>query len=96
MEIRILSRRGISIRAIARDLRISRNTVRRYLCEEAVTAPERRVPVRPRQLEPYGDWIRWCIEGATPTRLLATALHREVSAIGFDVTSRTVKRFPRC
>ena len=33
MEIRILHRQGRSIRAIARDLKVSRETVRRYLRE---------------------------------------------------------------
>ncbi len=31
VEIKILSRRGLSVRAIAKELGISRNTVRKYL-----------------------------------------------------------------
>lgn len=93
MEIRILSRQGMSIRAIARELGISRNTVRKYLRGEAVKAPERRGPGRPRKLEPYEDWIRRRVEGAAPIRLPSTVLHREVAAMGFDGTSRTVQRF---
>jgi len=93
MEIRILSRRGMSIRAIARELQISRNTVRKYLRGEAVKAPARRGPGRPRKLEPYEDWIRRRVEGAAPIRLPATVLHREVAAMGFDGTPRTVQRF---
>jgi len=93
MEIRILSRRGMSIRAIARELAISRNTVRKYLRGEAVKVPGRRGPGRPRKLEPYEDWIRRRVEGAAPIRLPATVLHREVAAMGFDGTVRTVRRF---
>lgn len=48
MEIRILARRGLGIRAIARELDISRNTVRRYLRGEAVREPGQRGPGRPR------------------------------------------------
>jgi transposase len=44
-------------------------------------------------LEPYEDWIRRRVEGAAPIRLPATVLHREVRAMGFDGTSRTVQRF---
>jgi transposase len=36
VEIRILARQGKSIRAIARELGISRNTVRRYLRDREV------------------------------------------------------------
>lgn len=93
MEIRILSRRGMSIRAIARELKISRNTVRKYLRGEAVKTPERHGPGRPRKLAPYEDWIRRRVAGAAPIRLPATVLHREVAAMGFDGTSRTVQRF---
>jgi transposase len=93
MEIRILSRRGVSIRGISRELGISRNTVRKYLRGEAVKPVERRGPGRPRKLEAYEDWIRRRVDGAAPIRLPATVLHREVSAMGFDGTERTVRRF---
>lgn len=42
MEIRILARRGMGIRAIARELEISRNMVRRYLRGKAVVEAGRR------------------------------------------------------
>ena len=48
-EIRILSRWGLGIRAIARELGISRNTVRKYLRGEAVKSAGRRRPGRPRK-----------------------------------------------
>ena len=37
-EIRILSRRGMSVRRMARELRISRNTLRKYLYGEVMQA----------------------------------------------------------
>lgn len=93
MEIRILSRQGMGIRKIARELGVSRNTVRRYLRGEALKAVAQRGPGRPRKLEPYEDWLRRRVEGAAPIRLPATVLHREVQAMGFDGTERTVRRF---
>lgn len=93
LEIRILSRQGMSIREITRTLGISRNTVRKYLRGEAVTDPEHRGPGRPRKLEPYEDWIKRRVEAAAPIMLPATVLHREISAMGFDGTVRTVRRF---
>lgn len=47
IKIRILSRRGMSIREIARELKISRNTVRKYSCGETVKDGGRRGPGRP-------------------------------------------------
>ena len=93
LEIRILSRRGLSIRGIARELGISRNTVRKYLRGEAVNEPERRGPGRPRKLAPYEDWIKRRVEAAAPIILPATVLHREITAMGYDGTARTVRRF---
>jgi transposase len=93
MEINILSRRGMSIRGIARKLGIPRNTVRKYLRGEAVTEVERRGPGRPRKLAPYEDWLRRRVAGAAPIRIPATVLHREIAAMGFDGTARTVRRF---
>jgi transposase len=93
MEIRILSRRGMSIRSMAKELGISRNTVRKYLRGEALSEVCRRGPGRPRKLAPYEDWLRRRVAGATPIRLPATVLHREIAAMGFDGTERTVRRF---
>jgi len=93
MEIRLLARRGLGIRAIARELGISRNTVKRYLRGEAVRPPGARGPGRPRKLGPYEDWLRRRVEKALPVRLPATVLHREIAAMGFDGTVRTVRRF---
>lgn len=93
MEIKILSRRGLSIRGIARELGVSRNTVRKYLRGEAVKVAGRRGPGRPRKLEPYEDWLRRRVEAAAPFRLPATVLCREIRAMGYDGTERTVRRF---
>ena len=49
MEIRIQSRRGMSIRAIGGELNVSRNTVRKYLRDEAVSRASSRGPGRPRK-----------------------------------------------
>lgn len=93
MEIRILFRRGMSVRAIARELRISRNTVRKYLRGKAVKAAAERGPGRPRKLVPYEDWLRRRVTAAAPIRLPATVLHREIVAMGYTGTERTVRRF---
>lgn len=93
MEIKLLARQGLGIRAIARELGISRNTVKRYLRGEALKPPGARGPGRPRKLGPYEDWLRRRVEGAAPLRLPATVLHREIAAMGFHGTVRTIQRF---
>jgi transposase len=93
MEIKILARQGMSIRGIGRELGISRNTVRKHLRGEAVKPPDQRGPGRPRKLAPYEDWLRKRVANADPVRLPATVLHREIAAMGYDGTERTVRRF---
>lgn len=92
-EIRTLSRHGMSIRKIASELGISRNTVRKYLSGNAVAEVRERGPGRPRTLGPYEDWLRRRVKAADPIRLPATVLHREIAAMGFDGSERTVRRF---
>lgn len=93
MEIRIMARQGIGVRAIARDLGISRNTVRRYLREGEAEPGPVAGPGRPSELAPYQDWLRRRVEAAAPRRLPATALHREIAAFGYTGSVRTVRRF---
>jgi len=84
LEIRILHRQGRSIHAIARDLKVSRETVRKYL-----RAPDRepgygpRAP-RPSKLDPFKDYIRMRIREAAPRRLPATVYLREIRALGYE------------
>jgi transposase len=55
VEIRVLSRQGKSIRAIVQTLRVSRNTVRRYLrCGEV---PRYRREARATKLDSYKQYI---------------------------------------
>jgi transposase len=84
LEIRILHRQGKSIRAIARDLQVSRETVRKYLREperEPGYAP--RAP-RPSKLDPFKDYIRMRIRESAPRRLPATVYLREIRALGYE------------
>ena len=65
MEIRVLHRQGMGIRAIARELGMSRKTVRRYL-----EAPDARRygprAARPTKLSPFEAYLRERIEAARP------------------------------
>ena len=84
MEIKVLHRRGIGVRAIARELGVSRNTVRRYLrCPEVEPVYAARAP-RPSKLDPFKKRLKARIAEASPRRLPATVHLRELQELGYD------------
>lgn len=83
MEIKILHKQGMSSRAIARELGISRNTVKRYL--QAKSEPPQYTP-RPAVaslLDEYRDYIRQRIADAHPYKIPATVIAREIRDQGY-------------
>lgn len=96
LEIQILARQGHGVCSIARELGISRNTVRRYLRgERPPEATPRQGLGRPRNLVRFEDWLARRVAAAALFRIPATVLHREVVAMGCDGAERTVRRFVR-
>jgi transposase len=83
VEIRVMARRGEAVRAIAKRLGCSRNTVRRYLREADARRYKPRAP-RPCKLEPYKNYLRERIEQARPRWIPATVLLREIGERGYD------------
>lgn len=84
MEIHVLHKRGMSIRAIAKEFGISRNTVRRHL--KADVAPPRYSP-RPAVssvLDDFRPYIQKRIHEAHPFRLPATVICREIREQGYQ------------
>lgn len=82
MEVRILHRQGKSIRAIAQELGISRNTVRKYLRNEIEPAYSAR-PERPGKLEAFQTYLQERVKAAHPAILPATVLFRELQERGY-------------
>ena len=83
--------RGWSVRRIARELRISRNTVRKYLRSPGVPKekPRRR---RESKLDPYVEYIdRRLSEGLYNCEVLL----RELEARGYDGSVATLRRYVR-
>src|SRR5690606_29560405 len=83
VEIRVLARQGHGIKAIARELGLSRNTVRKYLREDSQTPRYRRGERRPCKLEPFKVYLKMRIEAAQPHWIPATVLLREIQAQGY-------------
>ena len=82
MEIKVLARRGVPVREIARQLGCSRNTVKRYLNDANAVRYGPRSP-RPTKLDPYKAYVVERIEAARPHWIPAAVLHRELRARGY-------------
>lgn len=82
MEIRVLSRQGKSIRGIAKELGVSRNTVRDYLREPGRRRYGPRLP-RATKLDPYRSYLESRIAAAHPRWIPATVLLREIREQGY-------------
>jgi transposase len=77
VEIRVLARQGKTIKAIERELGVSRNTVRKYLRCDDPPAYGPRTP-RVTKLDPYKSYLLERIEAARPDWIPATVLLREI------------------
>ena len=95
MEIHVLHRQGMGIRAIAKKLNISRNTVRQYLRNVAKTPHYKPRQARPSKLEPFYAYLRQRIEAAKPHWIPATVLYREIQAQGYQGKEGILKNYLR-
>ncbi|KAF1366351.1 transposase [Yokenella regensburgei] len=83
MEIKVLHKRGMSIRAIARELGISRNTVRSHLKAKSETPQYSPRPASSSLLDEYRDYISKRISDAHPYKIPATVIAREIQERGY-------------
>jgi transposase len=84
VEIRVLKRQGLSIRAIARETGLSRVTVRRHLQDpEAASRYGPREP-RPTKLGPHIEYLLARVQAARPAWIPAAVLLREIRERGYD------------
>jgi transposase len=92
VEIKVLARQGKRIREIARELGVSRNTVRKYL--RSPTSPQYgpRSP-RPTKLAPYEAYLVGRIEAAKPDWIPAVVLYREARERGYPGGLTQLKQF---
>lgn len=82
VEMWVLKKQGRSIRQIAREMGMARNTVRRYLREPRTVRYGPREP-RPCKLDAYRAFLHERIEQARPDWIPATVLLREIQAAGY-------------
>jgi len=92
VEIHVMHRQGMSIKAISRELGASRNTVRRYLRSKTVPEPRAR-SAKPTKLDGYRRYLKARVEAAHPDWIPATVLFDEITALGYEGCVRSVSGY---
>jgi transposase len=82
VEIQVLKRQGFSLRKIAAEVGCAINTVRSHLVRGEAPKYERKVK-RQSKLGPHEAYLRARQEAATPERIPATVLLREIAERGY-------------
>lgn len=91
VEVKVLARQGKGVREIARELGVSRNTVRRYLRGAEPGYSER--GKRPCKLDPHREYVRERLAAAAPDVIPATVLLRELRVRGYTGGISQLKAF---
>jgi len=92
LEVRVLHRHGRSIREIARETGVSRNTVRRYLRDEEAARYKPRPP-RPTKLDPFKRHLIERVGAAAPEAIPASVLLMELRERGYPGGYTMLKLF---
>jgi len=92
VEIEVLHRRGMGVRAISRETGVARNTVRTIIrgMSDGRYGPR---SARPGKLDEYKDYLRERLRGAGKIHLTATVLLREIRADGYGGGITQLKEF---
>jgi len=94
VEIHVMHRQGKSIKAISRELGVSRNTVRRYLRSQTVLSTQER-PGRTTKLDGFRGYLKARVEAARPDWIPATVLFDEIAALGYSGCLTSVRGYLR-
>ena len=94
MEIKILHKQGKSIRQIARDMCLSKNTVKKYLSKESAPKYKARIAL-PSKLDKYKEYLKKRIDGAKPHVIPATVLLKEIQEQGYEGKLTILRYFIR-
>lgn len=92
VEIRVLARQGMKIKEIVRELGVSRNTVRKYLRDDAAPGYKSRA-ARPTKLDAYKSYVLERVSSARPDWIPAVVLFREISDLGYTGGLTQLKAF---
>jgi len=95
VEIHVLHRQGLSIRRIAKELNVSRNTVWSYLKDIHRVSAYAPRPSIPSKLDPFKSYLKERIDAATPYWIPASVLFREIQLMGYDGQVGILKNYIR-
>jgi transposase len=95
MELAVLRKHGASIRELARVTGHSRNTVRRYLRGGGTAERRKAAAKRSEKLDSFQDYIVARMSAASPARIPAAVLFREIKERGCQGGETRVKQFVR-
>ena len=89
--IKVLKKQGQSIKGIARETGLARNTVRKYLKRDTSTPAYERKVTRSGKLDPFKGYIKSRIAAAHPDWIPASVLFKEMAAqdIFIDMITQT-------
>jgi transposase len=90
--IQILHQQGLSIKAISRDLGVSRNTVRKYL-RQKTTPQYRRTQPRTSILDPYKPYLLERVKAAHLEWIPAIVLYQEIVHKGYPGKVRILQDY---
>jgi transposase len=92
LEIPVLHRHGKSVREIAQETGVARNTMRRYLRDEEAARYKPRPP-RSTKLDPFRAYITERLASAAPERIPASVLLMELRERGYSGGYTMLKLF---
>ena len=91
--IRVLNRQGQSIKGIARETGLSKNTVKKYLQQTDCPARYERKVVKPSKLAPFKAYLQSRIAAAHPDWIPAVVLYQEILEQGYTGKIRILSQY---
>lgn len=92
VEIQVMYRQGKSIRAISRELGVSRNTVRKYLRADKLPEYADRA-ARVSKLDPYKTYLNERVAHAHPDWIPSTVMFDEIYGLGYSGCVRSLRYY---
>ncbi len=96
LEIQILYKQGKSIRAISKELQLSRNTVKKYVSDSLSTVSSYKArKVKESKLANHKEYIEERLKAALPDSIPATVLFKELESRGYKGKISLLRRYIR-